>query len=67
MRRVTYHGPTHRLRLPSGRTIDRGETAEVTNADADTAAAATNIHVTVADGDEPEAEGEGHDTDTKEA
>lgn len=52
MRKLTFHGPAHRLRLPSGREVDRGETGEVTNDDADAAEAADNVNVTVhQDGD----------------
>lgn len=52
MRKLTFHGPAHRLRLPSGRTVDRGESGEVTNEDADAAQADPNVNVTVEDGDD---------------
>lgn len=66
MRNLEYHGPGDRLRLPSGRTVDRGQTAEVTNDDAAAAEASSRQHVTITDlqDDTPAATGEGHDTDT---
>lgn len=50
MREITYRGPGGRLVLPSGRTVERGEKAEVTNEDADAARAMNNVNVTVHEG-----------------
>lgn len=47
MRNLTFNGPGHRLRLPSGRTVDRGDTGEVTDADAKAADTAPNVDVTI--------------------
>lgn len=70
MKTITYDGPGHRLRLPSGRALTRGETSEVTDADAEAVQAAPHIHVTVdPDGttDESEADpGEGPTDNTDE-
>lgn len=64
MRQVTYHGPGRRLRTPSGRTIPRGVTDEVTDADARSIEQSAAVDATVHEqSDEPEAAGEGQQSD----
>lgn len=58
MKTITYDGPGGRLRLPSGRELARGETGEVTDADAEAVQAAPNIHVTVDNGGTTESKSE---------
>lgn len=66
MKRVTFHGPAHVLRV-AGQEIRRGESADVPDGDAETLLAFPKADVTIEGVEQPEAEGgAGQPTEEKE-